>query len=548
MLPRLSLSNLRGDLYGGLTAGVVALPLALAFGAASGAGPVAGLYGAILVGFFAALFGGTPAQISGPTGPMTIVFASVFAQFSGNPAIAFTVVMLGGLFQILFGAMRLGQYVNLMPYPVISGFMSGIGCILIIMQADQIMGHPATTGVIQALQAMLHMFSDPNPDAIIIGLLALAICLFTPARISRVVPSPLIALVVGALLVLLGLDRAPVIGDIPTGLPELRLPDFEVSLLGQMLFAALVLALLGSIDSLLTSVVADNATGTFHDSDRELVGQGVGNLVSGLAGGIPGAGATIRTVSNIRAGGATPVSGIIHALLLLAVVLGLGRYAAYIPYSALAGVLIKVGIDVIDWPYLRRLHHAPLSGTLLMLVVLVLTVVTNVITAVAAGMVLASLMFVKEMADLQLESIRHFTAANAHAGLAPAEAEALAACHGRALLLHFVGPMSFGAANGVIRRASALDPHEILVLDLTDVPSVDLSAAIALENIIRSARTHHQEVILAGLNSRVARLFSSMKIIDLVKETERVDSRAVALARARDILAARDAAGRAASS
>jgi len=541
MLPRLSLSNLRGDLYGGLTAGVVALPLALAFGAASGAGPVAGLYGAVMVGFFAALFGGTPAQISGPTGPMTIVFATVFAQFSANPAIAFTVVMLGGLLQVLFGTMRLGQYVNLMPYPVISGFMSGIGCILIIMQVDQIMGHAATTGVIQALKAMLHMFADPNPDAIIIGLLALAICLFTPARISRVVPSPLIALVIGSLLVVLGLDGAPIIGDIPTGLPSLHLPAFELDLVAQMLFSALVLALLGSIDSLLTSVVADNATGTFHNSDKELVGQGIGNLLSGAVGGLPGAGATIRTVSNIRAGGATPVSGIIHALLLLGIVMGLGRFAAYIPYSALAGVLIKVGIDVIDWPYLRRLHHAPLSGTLLMLVVLVLTVVTNVITAVAAGMVLASLIFVKEMADLQLESIRHFTADNAHAGLAPEEAEALSACHGRALLLHFMGPMSFGASNGVIRRASALDPHDVLILDLTDVPSVDLSAAIALENIIRSARAHRQDIILVGLNWRVARLFSQMKIIDLVKETERVESRRVALVRARQMLDARDA-------
>jgi len=535
------LSNLRGDLYGGLTAGVVALPLALAFGAASGAGPVAGLYGAIMVGFFAALFGGTPAQISGPTGPMTIVFATVFAQYGANPAIAFTVVMLGGLFQVLFGTMKLGQYVNLMPYPVISGFMSGIGCILIIMQVDQIMGHAATTGVIQALQAMLHMFADPNPDAIIIGLLALAICLFTPARISRVVPSPLIALVVGSLLVVLGLDQAPIIGDIPSGLPSFHLPAFQLDLVGQMLFSALVLALLGSIDSLLTSVVADNATGTFHDSDRELVGQGIGNLLSGAVGGIPGAGATIRTVSNIRAGGTTPLSGMIHALLLLGIVMGLGRFAAYIPYSALAGVLIKVGIDVIDWPYLRRLHHAPLTGTLLMLVVLVLTVITNVITAVAAGMILASLIFVKEMADLQLESIRHFTADNAATGLAPEEAEALSACQGRALLLHFMGPMSFGASNGVIRRASALDPHDVLILDLTDVPSVDLSAAMALENIIRSARSHHQDIILVGLNWRVARLFSQMKIIDLVKETERVESRKIALARARDMLNMRDA-------
>lgn len=536
MFSHLSLENLRGNLFGGLTAGVVALPLALAFGVASGAGPVAGLYGAIMVGFFASLFGGTPAQISGPTGPMTIVFASVFVQFSHAPAIAFTVVMLGGLFQVGFGFAKLGRYINLIPYPVVSGFMSGIGCILIIMQMDHMVGHPATSSIIDALKAGMGIFQQPNYHAVVIGLISLGICLFTPGRISRVVPSPLMALVAGTALVVLGLDQAPVIGDIPSGLPSLHAPVFSFELLGQMLFAALVLAALGSIDSLLTSVVADSATGTFHDSDKELIGQGVGNMMSGLVGGIPGAGATIRTVSNIRAGGSSPVSGMIHALLLLAVVLGLGQYAGNIPYAALAGVLIKVGIDVIDWPYLRRLRHSPLSGTALMLVVLALTVLTNVITAVAAGMVMASLRFVKEMADLQLESIKHYTASTENSALSPGEAQALQEFKGRVLLLHFIGPLSFGAANGVVRRAATLDPHEVLILDLTDVPSIDLSAAMALESIIRGSRNRNEEVILVGLNWRVARLFSQMKIIELVKETHRVETRATGLELAGQII------------
>lgn len=536
MFSHLSLDNLRGNLFGGLTAGVVALPLALAFGVASGAGPVAGLYGAIMVGFFASLFGGTPAQISGPTGPMTIVFASVFVQFSHAPAIAFTVVMLGGLFQVGFGAARLGRYINLIPYPVISGFMSGIGCILIIMQMDHMVGHPATASIVDALKAGMGIFQQPNYDAVIIGLVSLAICLFTPGRISRVVPSPLMALIAGTLMVIVGMDLAPVIGDIPTGFPSLYWPTFSSSLLGQMLFSALVLAALGSIDSLLTSVVADSATGTFHDSDKELIGQGVGNMMSGLVGGIPGAGATIRTVSNIRAGGSSPVSGMIHAVLLLAVVLGLGQYAGQIPYAALAGVLIKVGIDVIDWPYLRRLRHSPLSGTALMLVVLTLTVLTNVITAVAAGMVMASLRFVKEMADLQLESIKHYGAGTENSALTPAEAQALHNCRGRALLLHFIGPLSFGAANGVVRRAATLDPHDVLILDLSDVPSIDLSAAMALESIIRGSRSRGEDIILVGLNWRVARLFSQMKIIELVKETHRVESRSDGLALAAQII------------
>jgi len=536
MFSHLSLDNLRGNLFGGLTAGVVALPLALAFGVASGAGPVAGLYGAIMVGFFASLFGGTPAQISGPTGPMTIVFASVFVQFSHAPAIAFTVVMLGGLFQIGFGVAKLGRYINLIPYPVVSGFMSGIGCILIIMQMDHMVGHPATSSIVDALKAGMVIFQQPNYDALAIGLVSLAICLFTPGRISRVVPSPLMALVVGTLMVLFGMDQAPVIGDIPTGFPSLHWPAFSSPLLGQMLFSGLVLAVLGSMDSLLTSVVADNATGTFHDSNKELIGQGVGNLASGLVGGIPGAGATIRTVSNIRAGGSSPVSGMVHAMLLLAVVLGLGQYAGKIPYAALAGVLIKVGLDVIDWPYLRRLRHSPLSGTALMLVVLTLTVLTNVITAVAAGMVMASLRFVKEMADLQLESIKHYNASTENSALTASEAQALQDCKGRVLLLHFTGPLTFGAANGVVRRAATLDPHEVLILDLSDVPSIDLSAAMALESIIRGSRSRNEEVILVGLNWRVARLFSQMKIIELVKETQRVDTRSGGLELAAQII------------
>jgi SulP family sulfate permease len=536
MFSHLSLDNLRGNLFGGLTAGVVALPLALAFGVASGAGPVAGLYGAIMVGFFASLFGGTPAQISGPTGPMTIVFASVFVQFSHAPAIAFTVVMLGGLFQIGFGVAKLGRYINLIPYPVVSGFMSGIGCILIIMQMDHMVGHPATSSIVDALKAGMVIFQQPNYDALAIGLVSLAICLFTPGRISRVVPSPLMALIVGTLMVLFGMDQAPVIGDIPTGFPSLHWPAFSSPLLGQMLFSGLVLAVLGSMDSLLTSVVADNATGTFHDSNKELIGQGVGNLASGLVGGIPGAGATIRTVSNIRAGGSSPVSGMVHAMLLLAVVLGLGQYAGKIPYAALAGVLIKVGLDVIDWPYLRRLRHSPLSGTALMLVVLTLTVLTNVITAVAAGMVMASLRFVKEMADLQLESIKHYNASTENSALTASEAQALQDCKGRVLLLHFTGPLTFGAANGVVRRAATLDPHEVLILDLSDVPSIDLSAAMALESIIRGSRSRNEEVILVGLNWRVARLFSQMKIIELVKETQRVDTRSGGLELAAQII------------
>ncbi|MEE4661940.1 MAG: SulP family inorganic anion transporter, partial [Halieaceae bacterium] len=324
---KLSLAHFRGDLAGGITAAVVALPLALAFGVASGAGPVAGLYGAICVGLFASLFGGTPSQISGPTGPMTIVSAALFTQFGSQPAVAFTVVMMTGGFQILFGLLKIGRYINLMPYPVISGFMTGIGGILIIMQLDPLMGFDAPASVLNALTVLPENLSRPSWAAVLIGITALLLCLYTPRSIGRILPPPLLALIVGSLGAAFVVD-VPVLGSIPSALPSLVLPSVDMEQLKDMLTTALVLAALGSVDSLLTSLVADNATATFHDSDKELVGQGFGNLAAGLLGGIPGAGATIRTLTNIQAGGRTCLSGIIHGLTLLLIVAGLGPIVA----------------------------------------------------------------------------------------------------------------------------------------------------------------------------------------------------------------------------
>ena len=293
-------NNLRGDIYGGITAAVVALPLALAFGVSSGAGPVAGLYGAIFVGLFAALFGGTPAQVSGPTGPMTVVMAVVFTQYTAmfpddpahGAALAFTVVIMGGAFQILFGAMRFGQYISMVPHPVVSGFMSGIGVIIILLQMAPLVGLPSQGGPLASAMALPEVLSHPVMEALVLGLISLAIVYFLPKKIGRILPSPLVALIVGTLVYLFVFPdgEATILGDIPTGLPDPQLPIVTIALLPEMLKSAIVLAVLGSIDSLLTSLVADNITRTYHKPDRELVGQGIGNMVAGLFGGLPGAG------------------------------------------------------------------------------------------------------------------------------------------------------------------------------------------------------------------------------------------------------------------
>ena len=518
MIHGLHFRNLKGDVFGGLTTAVVALPLALAFGVASGAGPVAGLYGAIFVGLFAALFGGTPAQVSGPTGPMTVVMATVFVQFADNPAIAFTVVMLAGLFQIGFGVARIGRYINFVPVPVISGFMSGIGVIIIVLQLAPLIGQSTPPGGVLIVAAALPgLVQTTVADAIIVGLVALAIVFLTPGRIARIVPPPLIALTAGTLLVACFLGGAPVLGDIPSGFPELQAPEIDIHLLSEIVGASLVLALLGSIDSLLTSLIADNVTQTHHNSDRELIGQGIGNFFAGLFGAIPGAGATMRTVVNVRAGGRTPISGALHALVLLAIVLGLGPLASHIPHAVLAGILMKVGIDIIDWDYLRRARNAPRAGLLFMAVVLLLTVLVNLIVAVGVGIVLASLLFVKRMSDLQLANIREINSATPHdVPLGEEERALLDELGSRVVLYHLSGPFTFGAAKEMAKRMSEADRYDILILDLTSVPMIDSSASMAIEDVVKLSQHRGHPVYLVGLSDRVTRVLQKIGVLSLV--------------------------------
>jgi SulP family sulfate permease len=536
MMVRPTFKHLHGDFTGGITAAVVALPLALAFGVASGAGPVAGIYGAIWVGLFAALFGGTPAQVSGPTGPMTVVMAAVFVNFAYNPALAFTVVMLGGVFQILFGVAKLGRYINLMPYPVISGFMSGIGLLIIAIQLAPLLGHASPAGALNCLAALPGFIKDLNHHALLLGVFTLILVFFLPKRLTRFIPAPLFALICCTLLAVLFLPEAPMLGEIPRGLPVPHLPTFEWASLREVIFSALMLAVLGSIDSLLTALIADNVTQTSHDSDKELVGQGIGNLVAGFMGAIAGAGATMRTMTNIRAGGRTNLSGIIHALFLLAMVLGLGGFAAYIPHAVLAGILLKVGIEIIDWNYLRRIKTAPLTGVFLMFSVLLLTVFDDLITAVAVGTVMASLLFVKSMADLQVDNINILEDESIHSFLTSDENDILKFCQRRVTMLHLTGPMSFGAANGMARKVGDITLSEVMILDLTDVPIIDCSASLALENIIRQAGHQEITVLLVGVNLRVAQVLGKLGVMPLVREQNRHASRLAALQQATEIL------------
>lgn len=508
---KFDLSNLRGDIYGGLTAGVVALPLALAFGEASGAGPMAGVYGAIFVGFFASLFGGTGAQISGPTGPMIVVFAGVFSALSGNIGLIFATVILAGVLQILFGVLRLGQYIRLVPYPVVSGFMSGIGCIIIALQTARLFGHePEGGGTVPALLEIPGAVMDPNFSALLLGVLTLGIVFFWPKNWGKIIPAPLAALIVGTLVGLF-LTNVPILGNIPTGLPSFVVPTFEASAALVVLEAAFILALLGSIDSLLTSLVADNMTRTRHNSNKELVGQGIGNITAGFFGGIPGAGATMRTVVNIRTGGRTRIAGMLHSALLFATVVVLAPLAEQIPHAVLAGILVKVGYDIIDFSYLKRAHQGPRWDLALMVLVLGLTVFVDLITAVAAGVILASLAFVKQMADAQLKAFGG-ELPKLPVGMSPEESDLMKRAGGRVSLFDFGGPLSFGAAADVGHhvRERVKNSAEAIVLDFSSVPFIDVSASRAVETIGCDARHANKRVFISGMNDDVKAVLTGL--------------------------------------
>jgi SulP family sulfate permease len=531
-----SLDNLRGDIYGGLTAAVVALPLALAFGVASGAGPLAGMYGAILVGFFAAIFGGTPSQVSGPTGPMTVVMTGIIMHFAHNPAMAFTVVMLGGAFQILFGMLKFGRFINLVPYPVISGFMSGIGCIIIILQLAPLFGAESVKGVLQSVIAMPLLIEQMQPHALSLGLIALVIVCFLPKQISRYIPGPLLALIVGTILGVLFFNKANVIGEIPTGLPSMHMPVFSVEEFAAIIKYSLILAFLGAIDSLLTSLIADSVTRTHHKSDRELVGQGIGNILAGLFGAIPGAGATMRTVVNVRAGGRTPISGALHAIVLLLMVLGLGGLAELIPHAVLAGILLKVGYDIIDWNYVRRLHRVPRSGVLIMLTTLALTVFVDLVTAVAVGTIMASMLFVKRMANTQAASMKVVGGAGDWHVLSEEEVSLFDSANGHVVLFHIEGPMSFGSTKDIVQLLTADREQDVLIIDFTDVTFIDSSASFAVEEAITQANDDNDQVILCGMSGSVEKVIRSIGVDKLLPENHITKTRLQALQLSEQIL------------
>ncbi|ACK73085.1 sulphate transporter [Gloeothece citriformis PCC 7424] len=530
--------NLRGDFFGGLTAAIVALPMALAFGVASGAGAIAGLYCAILLGFLAALFGGTPTLISNPTGPMTVVITSVILNLTNaypdeGLAMAFTVVMMAGIFQILFGIFKLGKFITLMPYTVISGFMSGIGVIMILLQVAPFLGQKNKGGIVGAVTNLPEYLSNANMAAIILASITLAIIFLVPSKIKKYAPPQLIALVVGTgiSLVFFGNSDLARIGEIPMGLPTLTFPTFTPDKVQVMIIDAVMLGMLGCIDSLLTSVIADSITQTQHDSDKELIGQGIGNLICGLCGGLPGAGATMGTVVNIQGGGRTVLSGMIHSVILLVVVLFAAPITEPIPNAVLAGILVKVGLDIVDWNFLKRAHRLSWRAAAIMYGVLLLTVFVDLIVAVGVGVFIANILTIKRLSDIQSDKVKVITDAEAEeAELLDREERILIKdTQGQVLLLHLGGPMSFGAAKAISQRQAIMQDYKIVILDVSDVPLLGVTATLALESLIDEATKKHLEIYLVGGSGKVQSRLERFNILERIGQQNQVATRVEAL-------------------
>lgn len=536
-------NNIKGDVFGGITAGIVALPLALAFGIqafsgvdspeASSMGALAGLVGATLLGFFAALFGGTHSQISGPTGPMTVITASIvsgaWASSQGNiSAVILSMSFAGifcGLFQAIFGLIRIGKYVRYIPYPVLSGFMSGIGVIIILQQIYPIIGKKSPASTLDMIINFPAALADGvSVIALALGLACISLIVLVP-KVTKKVPATLVALIAVTVVSLFtNLDSSLTIGNIPAGLPmpfftKVQLDGIDwASVLEASLVPGLTLAGLGSIDTLLTSVVADNITKTKHNSNQELIGQGIGNAVAGLFCGLAGAGATMRTVVNVKSGGRTQISGMIHAVLLLAILLGLGSLVKYVPLSVLAGILITVGWGIIDFRGFKDILRIPKSDAFVMMVVFLMTVFVDLLTAVGIGMVIACVLFMKRAGDL-VENSYSAKALDTFDKESPWEDEKdiPEEIRNRIYIERLDGPIFFGSITGFQRVMHDIPTNvKIVIIRMRRVPFMDQSGVYAMETAIKDLQAQGINVLMTIIQPQPRYMLENHHIIPIL--------------------------------
>ena len=534
-MPTLSYSGeqLRGDIFGGLTAAVVMLPLSLAFGVASGLGAIAGLYGAVAVGLLAAIFGGTRTQISGPTAPLSVAMSVVVIDYAGSDiSKALAIVVIAGIVQVLLGVLRLGSFVSYTPYPVVSGFTSAVGLIIIVVQLIPLLGHEVALGGVSAsIRALPDALGGLDAGAVTLGVLTIGVCLFWPRRLRRALPPSVAALLAGTVVSVLWISDVAVIGDVPSGLPELRLPSLGWGDIGGALAPAVTLALLGSVNSLLTAMVADSMTRDQHRPNRELIGVGAANVFAAFIGAVPGAGATSATVANVKAGGRTRVSGVLCALVLGALVLGVGRLAEVIPHAVLAGILIKIGFDIVDWQYISRVRRAQLDQYGVMALTLTLSIVSDLVVAVGAGLIAAAMTGARQFERLELDNVVSTPLLDMTFLNVPDADDAEGEGAERGLRgFDLDGPDPFAARTGLLSlrgtytAASSIklfntinhdvEEHEVVIFDFTETRHMDDSAAFMVGQLVDVALDSGAKCIVMGLEESQA---LSIKELDVLR-------------------------------
>ncbi len=528
-----------GDVFGGVTAAVVMLPASLAFGIASGLGAEAGLYGAVGVGLFASIFGGTRTQISGPTGPMTVAVAVIVASHATSIVEALTIVAMSGCIQVILGLTRIGRYIVYTPQAVISGFMTGIGVIIVLIQLLPITGAPAMGSPLESIQMFLQSITDINYSALLLATISFVIAAAWPRRLSTYLPGPVVALIAGTALGMFWLTGAPTLGDVPTGMPTfaLTMPNTEFVL--RAIEPAFIIALIGSVDSLLVSLVADSVTGTRHKPNRELVGQGLGNIIAGMFGGVAGAGNTLGTLTNLRAGGTSRASGVIYGLLMLLLVLGLGGYLSPIPHAVLAGILLKIGIDIIDWRSVLGAHKIPRGFIVVMLTTMAITVFVDLVAGVTVGLIAAGMVHARKLEDLELDNVVSVPLLDKQ--FLDPEDKDVDEFTARVGLVALRGVFTVASSHRLVSTFSVdIKEHEIVIFDLSETIHVDDSSALVIEQLMQVAISEKTEVIVVGMSNTVEDTFDAFDVLRNVPEVRTVHTLDEARDIARELLGERN--------
>ena len=536
---RYDLTTLRGDVTGGLMGAVVSITVAATFGVVSGLGAVSGIYGVIAVGFFVGLFGRERPQVASTSSVMAVAMAAIVATTADTAAEAFTIVILAGLLQMLFGALKIGSYISYTPYSVIAGFTSGIGVMLVVSQVQSFLGAPIKISKpVNAIRSWPDAFSDVNTSSLMIALVTLAVAFAWPRRLRQVVPTMLAGLAAGTLLSIIYLSDVATIDDVPTGLPQLQRPTTSLSFLASALVPALTIALLSSLRGLLSSLAIDSQTRTQSDPNRGLLSLGAGNVAAGLVGGLPGHMTFITTMLNMRMGGRTRISVLTRVLVMLLMVLGFGHYLEFVPHAALAGVLLILGWEMIDWRFLIRMHRVQREHLLIMLTTLGITLFVDLITAIAVGLIVVGMIGARQFERLQLDSVISVPLLDqiflheedpAEHGINPYSA--------RVGLVKLRGSFTVASSSKLMRTiGDDIVEHEVVILDFSETDYIDDSAALVIEQLIDAAAASDTKCIVLGLAGAPAISLASLNVLRRVPTEHVVETLDNARETARQLL------------